>query len=186
MKNEGFSLKTVKIFGVIILALLLLTVGFLIGHLQGLISTTTAPTPPPSPPALDKPDQQATVPLSDVVTIINKWHELYPSNPGPAITALNELWDSNAADGQLVGQQWDHGPFTITVGPKQFAIFWTGPHSGTLEMTNPDGTLVPLYVQGAWGIYGAWNTNVVCNSPGRSMWPDRALNPEVDFPWWGN
>lgn len=153
---------------------------------------STRETVPPAPKATD-PAPAATAPApttgcisnADVKAILEKWHAQDAGNPGPAIADLDALYEHNFAANTVVGETWLQGGHKINRGDHASAIVWmnTNHLAVTLNGTNAAADKwVPLFNQGAWGIYVAYDDVTVPNA-GRLAWTCEVFHPDTLSYW---
>ncbi len=126
-----------------------------------------------------------------VAKIINRYHAA-GNDPGPAARELDTLFDQSASQGVFIGQHAADVNFTFRPAPQEGGsgsiVFWHNALNGGPNKldTGPNAKMMGLFLQGTYGIYGAWDTHVkLVNNDGRSAWTCSYLNPEQMLDYWG-
>lgn len=143
-----------------------------------------APAPTPASPVLATPAAPAAgapacLKIAQVKDILERNHKIDAGNPGPAITELDVLFDTNASVGSWIGEQWMSGPHKVNRNSNASVIVWTNTNFAVVKLGSiaADSTKwVPLFVQGSWGIYVAYD-DVTIPSPGRLGWTCELFKP---------
>lgn len=154
----------------------------------------TAPAPAPTQPVV-VPPAPTTAPAPSTgcldpkafAAILNKWHKVNASEPGPAINEADQMWEQFAKSGTLPGATYLTTNNTVNAGPKGSAIMWTNLAHGTVSVVSGaplTGKWLPLFTQGDWGFYALYDT-VNVPSSGRVAYLCDTFHPDTMLDYWG-